>query len=278
MKKYDSHNHTNHSLDSAQMPDELCLSAIEKGVAGLTVSDHADIYTFVEDYSYDRIVASVAETEKMRKKYAGRLEILKGVELGDIFTNREAAEKVKSITDFDVILGSVHFVPYDGIDIYCSEVSFDKKSFSAERLNGYINEYFRLIRNMIDTDDIDVVCHLTYIARYMHRKYGRDIDITLYYPQIEDILREIIRKNLALEVNVSGFDGEYDKDYSFAPGEDILKMYLSLGGKKITLGSDSHSSDRVAKRFDEAACVLRRLGFNHYYYFKNRKAVEVPLD
>ena len=102
--------------------------------------------------------------------------------------------------------------------------------------------------------------------------------LTLFYPQIETILKSVIRKNLALEVNVSGFDGEYDPADSFSPNEDILKKYFSLGGRKITLGSDAHSPDRVANRFDEAAEVLKRLGFKSYCYFENREAKEVSFD
>ncbi|MBR0277378.1 MAG: PHP domain-containing protein [Clostridia bacterium] len=44
MKTFDCHTHTNCSLDGKQTIDELCKSAIEKGVLGVAVTDHADMW------------------------------------------------------------------------------------------------------------------------------------------------------------------------------------------------------------------------------------------
>lgn len=278
MKKYDSHSHTNHSLDAFYSMDEMCASAIEKGVTGLTVSDHADIFTYEKHRSFEMITESVKEIELMQKKYAGRLRIFKSVELGDMYASAEATEQLKGITQYDVLLGSVHAVPFEEINDFFSQVSFDEKSFPLERINAFLREYFSLVQNMIDTNDFDVVCHLTCPLRYMRRKYGRTVDIKPFYPQIETILKSVIKKDLALEVNASGFDGKYDPEDSFLPSEDVLKMYFDLGGRKITLGSDAHSPDKVANRFDEVAEILKGLGFKSYCYFENRKATEVPFD
>ncbi len=278
MKKYDSHSHTLHSLDAFYSMEKMCSSAVEKGVMGLTVSDHADIFTYENHRSFEMITESVKEIERMQEKYAGRLRVFKGVELGDMYANPNGTKQLMGITQYDVLLGSVHAVPFEDINDYYSQVSFDEKSFPQEKINGFLREYFKLVQNMIDTNDFDVVCHLTCPLRYIRRKYGRTVDITAFYPQIETILKSVIKRELALEVNASGFDGEYDPNDSFSPNEDILKMYLSLGGRKITLGSDAHSPDRVANRFDESAEILKGLGFRSYCYFENRKVVEVPFD
>ena len=147
-----------------------------------------------------------------------------------------------------------------------------------EKINVFLREYFALVRNMIEACDIDVVCHLTCPLRYIILKYGRTVDTALFYPQIEDILKLIIKKELALEINTSGFSRNGNAKSILMPSEDIIRMYFDLGGRKITLGSDAHSPERVANRFDDAAEILKRIGFKSYYYFKNRKAIEVPFD
>ncbi len=278
MKKYDSHTHTLHSLDAFYSMDEMCASAVEKGVTGLTVSDHADIFTYEKHRSFEMITESVREIELMQEKYAGKLRIFRSVELGDMYANPNGTKCLMGITQYDVLLGSIHAVPFEDINDYYSKVAFDEKSFPMEKINAFLREYFKLVQNMIDTNDFDVVCHLTCPLRYMIRKYGREVDLKPFYPQIETILKSVIRKELALEVNVSGFDGEYDPTDSFLPSEDVLKMYVGLGGRKITIGSDAHSPDRVANRFDETAEILKGLGFKSYCYFENRKAIEVPFD
>lgn len=276
MKKYDSHLHTNNSHDGVQSIDELCLSAIEKGVLGITVSDHADIHTYAESNSYGRIKASVRDTDAAREKYKGRLKVFKSVELGDMYSNPEATRELTEICDYDVLLGSVHFAAYDDINEYYSGVSFDE-SVPMEKINGFLREYFKLVRNMIETCDIDVVCHLTCPLRYVMLKYGRTVDIALFYPQIEEILELVIKKDLALEINTSGFSVREGEKSILMPSEDILKMYFDLGGRKITLGSDAHVSERVANGFDEVAEILKTVGFKFYCYFEKRKAVEVSL-
>ena len=276
MKKYDSHTHTNNSLDGVQSIDELCLSAIEKGVSGITVSDHADIHTYVESNSYERIRASVKETEAAKERYKGRLEVFKSVELGDMCKSAEATKELAGICDYDVLLGSVHFTAYEDINEYYSGVSFDE-SVPMEKINGFLREYFTLVRNMIETCDIDVVCHLTCPLRYIVLKYGRNVDVSSFYPQIEDILKQIIEKDLALEVNTSGFSEKGDSKSLLMPSEDILKIYFDLGGKKITLGSDAHVAERVANGFDDVAEILKKIGFTSYCHFEKRKAVEVSL-
>ena len=130
---------------------------------------------------------------------------------------------------------------------------------------------------MIETCDIDVVCHLTCPLRYVMLKYGRTVDIALFYPQIEEILELVIKKDLALEINTSGFSVREGEKSILMPSEDILKMYFDLGGRKITLGSDAHVSERVANGFDEVAEILKTVGFKFYCYFEKRKAVEVSL-
>ena len=278
MKKIDSHSHTLNSIDASFSIDEMCVSAIEKGVSGLTVSDHADIFDYEGTYSYERICRSVKSVDEARKRYGDKLLVLKGVELGDIYADRTGTKELLKIDSYDVLLGSVHAVPFEDVNDFCSQISFDEKCFSNEKINGFLREYFKLIRNMIEYDDIDVVCHLLYPTRYMIRKYGRKVDLSLFSDQIEDILKAIIEKGLSLEVNVSGFDGEYDPCDSFSPGEDVLKRYFALGGRMITIGSDAHSPDKVANRFDEAARILKGYGFTSYYYYQSRKPIEVPFD
>ncbi len=278
MIKYDSHTHTSNSLDSSQDIEGSCLFAIENGISGLTVSDHADIYTYESSRSYERIKSSVEEAGKMREKYAGRLKIFKSVELGDMYADRKGAEQLRKICDYDVLLGSVHAVPYKNITDYYSLVDFGKEAFPKEKLLGFLGEYFSLVLDMIEKDDFDVVCHLTCPMRYICQKYGRDdMELTPFFDQIEEILKAIIKRDLALEVNVSSFQGGNDKNGFLMPNEEILKRYRLFGGSKITLGSDAHVASNIARRFDEAAEILTGIGFKKYCYFESRKPVYVPL-
>ena len=55
------------------------------------------------------------------------------------------------------------------------------------------------------------------------------------------------------------------------PNKDILKRYLELGGKIITLGSDAHFAEDICSDFDTAIKELKEIGFKEITTFKNRK-------
>ena len=78
---YDLHAHSVNS-DGFGTVDELCGFAIEKGVAGFAVTDHADMEYYEERDTYNRIKKSIADVLEAREKYKGKLEIFTGIELG----------------------------------------------------------------------------------------------------------------------------------------------------------------------------------------------------
>ena len=58
----------------------------------------------------------------------------------------------------------------------------------------------------------------------------------------------------------------------------ILELYHSLGGNIITYGSDSHSTVRTGDFFGETMEMLKQVGFDYVYTFKNRKAKAHEID
>ena len=72
---------------------------------------------------------------------------------------------------------------------------------------------------------------------------------------------ELVRRDIALELNTSGWHYGLGQPH---PHGDILKRYYEKGGRLITIGSDAHSTDRVAKYFDKAEELLKSVGFKEY--------------
>ena len=52
---------------------------------------------------------------------------------------------------------------------------------------------------VIEWGGFDVLTHLTCPLRYINGKYNRGIDISIFNREIEEILQEIIKKEIALE-------------------------------------------------------------------------------
>lgn len=52
---------------------------------------------------------------------------------------------------------------------------------------------------------------------------------------------------------------------------EIARRYYALGGRLITIGSDSHAPHRVGRAFDKVIEKLKGIGFEQAYYFRNRR-------
>ena len=98
----DLHTHSTYS-DGKASPEEVILAAIQKGLSEIGLSDHS--YTFFDE-SYcmkkDRIASYKAELAALKKKYAGQISVLCGVE--------QDAYSTESTVGFDYAIGSAHYL------------------------------------------------------------------------------------------------------------------------------------------------------------------------
>ncbi len=273
MIKYDFHLHSDNSLDGRQSVDDACRSAIEKGLSGIAITDHADICFFEKDDTITRFKKMISDINEAKEKYRGQLEIYTGIEMAEYLTNAVGAESTLALGDYDVILGSVHTVYYDGIDDSYSRIDFS--DMQREKIISFIDLYFDKMLEMILETDIDILTHLTCPLRYINGKFKRGIDIWSFESKIRTILTEVIARNISLEINTSGY--ATDSPY-FMPESDILTLYYEMGGRRISVGSDGHVSRNVAVGFKEAEKTLKDIGFDGYYIYKNRQPVFIGFE
>ena len=89
-------------------------------------------------------------------------------------------------------------------------------------------------------------------------------------PAVTEILKRAIQDGKGIEVNTSSH--RYGlKDTQ--PSVDILKLYRSLGGEIITIGSDSHKPEHLGAYIPEAQALLRELGYRAFCTFVRMQPV-----
>ena len=92
--------------------------------------------------------------------------------------------------------------------------------------------------------------------------------------EFDSLFEVLISKDKALEINTSSIDKQIAKGSSYImPDPDIIRRYIAMGGKLITIGSDAHKSDRIGLHFEKTAKYLKSLGVNELFYFAGRKPV-----
>ena len=268
--RFDMHTHSKHSHDSECEVADMASAALKNGLSGFAVTDHCDIEYFKTVDLNKLVKESIEDAEKNN----GDIVVLRGIEMGEAFWHKEIAEEILKKYDFDVVIGSVHAVKFDGYEMPYSVIDFSKMDKSdAER---YMDKYFDDMMYMLENCDFDILAHMTCPLRYINGKYNVGIDCGLYENKIKNILKYIIKHKIALEINTSCVYN--NSGYcEFMPERHIIEMYKNMGGYLITTGSDAHIAENSANSFDTLYSMLKEIGFKNTYYYKNRCAMQCAI-
>ena len=270
MIKADFHTHCNFSTDSDAAPEAMVRGAIEKGLTHLCLTDHMDLdypgtsktsplFDF-DPTDYFAVLSPLKET------CSEKLNLGIGVELGlrpgrpDL--NRQMQQMLEDYA-FDFVLGSVHLPDND--DPYYESYWLNRSA--KDVLSKYFND---MLSSLKEYDNFDSLGHLDYLIRYIPAGCGeKDYVFNEYKEVLDEIFKFLITKDKALEINTAGLIKGLP---CFHPKLETLKRYLELGGKKITIGSDGHSPDKIATEFKKTEELLLSCGIKGYYVYKNRIA------
>lgn len=266
---YISHCHSKYSPDAKSELTEIIDIAVSRGVKALTITDHCNCKFTPERNDFITICACVDEINALKERYSDKIKLLVGVEIAEEIFRRSDGEKIRNARNYDVILGSCH--EYKKGDVFLRTASQEFETWQAKEIDEFVSFYYTTVLTLIKETDIDVVCHLTLPLRYLKRR-GVEFDNTKFDYIIKEIYSLMIEKNLALELNTSGASSG-----TFLPDEYYLKMYREMGGKLITVGTDSHVAENVTQGFLEGINLLKKVGFTEYFYYEKRKPIAVRL-
>ena len=264
----DCHMHTSFSGDCKIEPEIMIETAISKGLCTITLTDHLDIDYPNEPDLFMLDLEKYAKTvHTLKEKYRDEIELLYGIEIGLQPHLANKHHEIANLYDFDYIIGSSHVV--HGQDPYYPEFFEGRSELSAFR------EYFEsVLENITVFDDFDSYGHLDYVVRYSPSKKA-SYDCYEELPElIDEILRLLVSKNKALEVNTGAF--KYNQK-SPNPTASIIRRYLELGGKYITCGADAHKPENISDHFDEIENSLRGTNLEYITVFKKRTPMLIPL-
>lgn len=195
---FDTHTHSKYSADSSAEPQEMLQAALRGGLAGLCVTDHFDCDRIPELCTLENLRAAKRAFDPLQQQYAGRLTVLRGVELAQGVLCPNEAGAALSLTDYDYVLGSLHAARWRQ-DYY-----FMDYRRPPQPLPQLVREYFEACLQLARWDRVDALAHLGYLRRYAARD-GVSLDYTPCRELIDQILRTLIETGKALELNTSGF-------------------------------------------------------------------------
>ena len=247
----DYHTHTNHSLDSNYQMEQVVKDAIGLGINELCFTDHVD---FPFEGWYPDFDNYFSEIEEMQAKYSSQIIIKKGLEFGMQTHTVLQYEAVIKNYPLDFVILSVHQTNDKGF--------WNGEYQSGKTKSEYVHAYYQEILNLINMyNDYSVLGHLDLIRRYS--KTPEPV-LNDNYDIIAKILKTVIEKGKGIELNTSHI--RYGLN-DWMPSQDILKLYHKLGGKIITLGSDSHEKEHLGFHLKEGRELLKEIGFTEFCTF-----------
>lgn len=259
MRRIDYHMHTLFSADSEEIPRKHVLQAIENNIEEICFTDHQDFY--YPDMRFDVDVDKYyQEVLALKEEFKDQITIKWGIEMGlDVDYQKEINTMIKRYP-FDFVIGSIHM--YHNTEFFAPGKFFDDKTKDQAH-----HEFFKATLECVKTFDcFTVLGHLDYIVRYGPYD-DKTINYALHQELIDEILLTLIEKGKGIEVNTSGYAVHQTCGF---PNYEIVTKYYQYGGRIITVGTDSHTSERVGQHVDDVLEKLEVIGFDDVSTFTNR--------
>ncbi len=261
----DCHMHSHFSFDA--QPDsieQIAASSIRRGLKAIVISDHKDYFYHGMPPQKLEIQGAFEEIDRTRQLYDGQIEVLKGVELGEIHADPAASALLEAFP-FDTVIGSLHVMP-NNIDFY----DMDYDHLDQEQL---LRDYLKEAKTMIEHGGFDVFAHIDYPLRVMKREYNHP-SFANFMEWVTPVLRALIDREIALEINAAGLFGWMKK---VGPEDFVLDEYRRLGGTMISIGSDSHAAASVGRGIEECIAHAKAHGFHTVMVYRRRKGESVAI-
>lgn len=228
--------------DGKNTPEQMVLSAIEKGLKTVGICAHAPM-PFYADWcvKMEKINAFIKEVNALKEKYKDKITVLCGLE-DDYFA-------VKTDGEFDYVIGSVHFFKV-GEKYYSIDLSADALRLAVEEGFGgdaiaAARQYFSFVVEEVKKG-VDVIGHFDLITKFNEVENLFDTNDPEYIKIWKDALDKLISLGKPFEVNTGAISRGYRT--SPYPAFDMIE-YIKANGGKLILSSDSHNADNIAFQF-----------------------------
>ncbi len=270
MNLVDMHVHTVDSPDGEIPAVDLVERAISEGVSVLGFVAHVNMNP--DDFCYGVFdpVAYRRSLEEARKLAKGEPLILEGLEVGEPHRFREEVAAVVDCDDFDFITGALHHVRGIGI-------ALGAEVFGEHEPEIVVEAYLRETLEMVEIADMDMLAHFGIYRRglFLAGKEGFPSEVELWPGLVEKILGTLMDRDIALELNTSGLRRKERCTY---PSPEVLAMYHGMGGRLVSIGSDSHKDPYVFFGLRAGLDLLRQTGFEKVHIYRRRRREAMVLS
>ncbi len=241
--------------------------AEKRGITELGVSEH--VYRFEQaltvwqhplwrEYAIDDLDAYC---EFVRERTDLRL----GIEADFVPGSEDQMANLLDDHDFDYVVGSVHFLRDESIDM--DDCSVWDRGHSPEEI---WRRYFQTLAEATRSGLFDILAHPDLVKVWGAERPRPEGDLRRYY---EPAIEAIAESDVAIEVSTAGLRKRARELY---PAEAFLEMCLDAGAP-VALSSDAHRPEDVGADYPQALELLERVGISELCVFERRTRRVEPI-
>ena len=256
IKKANFHTHTTF-CDGCDTMENMVRAAIAKGFTALGFSGHS-YGQYDEDYCMSRTGTQLYKTEfaRLKEKYEGRIRLYCGIEQ-DYFAQDEPV-------GFDYVIGSVHYVPKDGVYVSVDASRENLESCVRRHWNGdhlaFAEDYYALMGTMADRLHPDFIAHFDLVTKFNEGPDGYtlfDEQSPRYLAAAQRALEQLIQADIPFEINTGAIARGYRK--TPYPSAEMMRRIRDMGGRFI-YSSDCHRKEKLDCGFGDVTAMAQEMG------------------
>jgi histidinol-phosphatase (PHP family) len=266
----DYHVHTSRCGHAGGASRDFVLRAVDLGLSEIAFTDHIPLY-FLPSTERDPKLAMredqfddyLREVRSLREEFSDGIEVRLGLEADYAEGHEGELAKWLSRADWDVVLGSVHWVAGDWID----DPGTSPARFQAEGVGYLYDEYYRLLAKAARTGFFDVLTHFDLPKKHGHRPAA---------PRVEAEERALVAardSGCAIEISSAGLRKPVAEAY---PEARLLSRAVAMG-IPVTLSSDAHAPAEVGWGYERTVPAARACGVREFVTFERRRKIPRPL-
>jgi histidinol-phosphatase (PHP family) len=244
--------------------EEYVQAALRKHLRTLGFAGHAPV-PFRCDWTIPSplLPEYLNTARRLQTAYRDRIELLVGLEVDYIpEIISPSAARIRTL-NLDFTVGSVHFLGRlaDGELWTVDGPPEELERGVAESFNGDIRktveEYYRLVREMISKAAPDVIGHLDVIKKNNRNARYFSEDASWYRSSVMATLDAVVPSPCILEINTGGV--VRGTSGALYPSEWILAECLKRE-IPLMINSDAHWPEQLDGYYDEAVALLKSMG------------------
>jgi histidinol-phosphatase (PHP family) len=241
--------------------------ASERGIVELGVSEH--VYRFEQALDVWRHPYWLANARDDLDAYClfvrEHTDLRLGIEADFVVGGEDRMANLLAARDFDYVIGSVHFLRDEAIDM--DDYSVWDRGHSAEDV---WRRYFQTLGEAARSGLFDILAHPDLVKVWGRERPLPEGDLRRYYELAMDGIAE---GEIAVEVSTAGLRKRAEELY---PAPAFLEMCIEAGAP-VALSSDAHRPQDVGADYEQALALLSELGVQELCVFERRERRLQPI-